>query len=276
MEIKKKIVVPTGEIYTAIGEKGMLEFLTVGDYGKNANIKADFLGITRDLNGVPNGEPMPLTEKWVITISTQYGCSMGCKFCDVPKVGIGRNATFNDLKGEVLTAIKQHPEVKHTKRLNIHYARMGEPTWNANVLLHAISVKKDIEPFIGDSLVHPVISTMLPKRNKKLVEFLHKWCYYIKNELYKGDAGLQFSINTTIMFYAVCFKVNIFSASGDSNIPSGFVPSFTNLLETFNNFYSLSKVCFCIFDILLCKEHSFLNKVVLDFAISFYINETEH
>lgn len=63
MEIKKKIVVPTGEIYTAIGEKGMLEFLTVGDYGKNANIKADFLGITRDLNGVPNGEPMPLTEK---------------------------------------------------------------------------------------------------------------------------------------------------------------------------------------------------------------------
>lgn len=129
--------------------------------------------------------------------STQYGCSMGCKFCDVPKVGIGRNATFNDLKGEVLTAIKQHPEVKHTKRLNIHYARMGEPTWNANVLLHAISVKKDIEPFIGDSLVHPVISTMLPKRNKKLVEFLHKWCYYIKNELYKGDAGLQFSINTT-------------------------------------------------------------------------------
>ena len=149
MEIKKKIVVPTGEIYTAMGEKGMLEFLTVGDYGKNANIKADFLGITRDLNGVPNGEPMPLTEKWVITISTQYGCSMDCKFCDVPKVGIGRNATFNDLREGVLTAIKQHPEVNHTKRLNIHYARMGEPTWNANVLLHAICVKKDIEPFIG-------------------------------------------------------------------------------------------------------------------------------
>lgn len=27
MEIKKKIVVPTGEIYTAIGEKGMLEIM---------------------------------------------------------------------------------------------------------------------------------------------------------------------------------------------------------------------------------------------------------
>ena len=68
---------------------------------------------------------------------------------------------------------------------------MGEPTWNENVLLHAVSIKKDIEPFIGDSLIHPVISTKLPKRNKKLLEFLDKWCD-IKNEFYKGDAGLQF------------------------------------------------------------------------------------
>lgn len=93
MQILKEIKVPTGEIYTAKGNKGVLEFLTVADYGKDANIKADFLGITRELNGVPNGTPMPLTEKWVITISTQYGCSMNCKFCDVPKVGPGRNVT---------------------------------------------------------------------------------------------------------------------------------------------------------------------------------------
>ena len=98
MKILKEIKVPTGEIYTAKGDKGVLEFLTVADYGKDANIKADFLGITRELNGVPNGTPMPLTEKWVITISTQYGCSMNCKFCDVPKVGPGRNVTLNDLR----------------------------------------------------------------------------------------------------------------------------------------------------------------------------------
>lgn len=196
MKIHKIIKVPTGEIYTAQGEKGMLEFLTVGDYGKNANIKADFLGITRDLNGVPNGKPMPLTEKWVITISTQYGCSMDCKFCDVPKVGIGRNATLKDLTDEVLLAIQQHPEVNATKRLNIHYARMGEPTWNKAVLEHARKVRKDIMPFIGRSLVHPVVSTMLPKANKKLITFLQEWCE-IKNDLFRGDAGLQFSINTT-------------------------------------------------------------------------------
>lgn len=31
-----------------------LEFLTVGDYGKENNIKADFLGLTKEINGVEN------------------------------------------------------------------------------------------------------------------------------------------------------------------------------------------------------------------------------
>lgn len=154
MEINKIIKVPTGEIYVAQGEKGLLEFLTVGDYGKDANIKADFLGITRELNGVPNGKPMPLTEKWVITISTQYGCSMGCKFCDVPKVGAGRNTTIADLRDQILTAIRQHPEVKHTKRLNIHYARMGEPTWNPDVIISQREAFTRCNMALSRSLTH--------------------------------------------------------------------------------------------------------------------------
>lgn len=196
MKIEKIVKVPTGEIYVAKGQKGLLEFLTVGDYGKDANIKADLLGITRELNGVPNGEPMPLTEKWVITISTQYGCSMNCLFCDVPKVGPGRNATEDDLIGQICTAIGYHSDIKHTKRLNIHYARMGEPTWNPAVLEVAKNIREQIYPFLGDSLVHQVISTMLPKHNKNLYTFLSDWIN-IKNEVYKGDAGLQFSINST-------------------------------------------------------------------------------
>lgn len=196
MELVKKTEVPTGEIYVAQGEKGYLEFLTVGDYGKDANIKADFLGITRELNGVPNGETMPLTEKWVVTISTQYGCSMNCKFCDVPKVGPGKNATYNDLIGQIETALSMHPEITATKRLNIHFARMGEPTWNPDVLQCARDIKKAIRPYIGRSLVHPVVSTMLPKNNKNLIPFLQDWID-IKNNDYRGDAGLQFSINST-------------------------------------------------------------------------------
>lgn len=198
MKLLKKIKVPTGEIYTAEGEKGMLEFLTVGDYGKQANIKADFLGITRELNGVPNGEVQPLSEKWVITISTQYGCSMGCKFCDVPKVGPGRNATKQDMIDEVLTALEEHPEVKGTKRLNIHFARMGEPTWNPKVIEAAVEIRRMASIHFGHSvLIHPVVSTMLPANNYNLDDFLWDWAQRIKNDAYDGDAGLQFSINST-------------------------------------------------------------------------------
>lgn len=192
----KNFIVPTGNICIIQGEKGKLEFVSLHDYGKAKNIKADFLGYTKEINQVPHGELLPLTEKWVVTVSTQYGCSMNCKFCDVPKVGKGINATFDDLKNQILSALSLHPEIKATKRLNIHYARMGEPTWNKNVLDFTKDVRKIIRPYIGRSLVHPVISTMLPKDNKFLNEYLNEWID-IKNDLFKGDAGLQFSINTT-------------------------------------------------------------------------------
>jgi len=192
----KKFVTPTGEICIIEGDKGKLEFVSLHDYGKAKNIKADFLGYTKEINQVPHGELLPLTEKWVVTVSTQYGCSMNCKFCDVPKVGKGINATYDDLKNQILSALSLHPEIKETKRLNIHYARMGEPTWNKNVLDFTKDVRKIIKPYIGRSLVHPVISTMLPKDNKFLNKYLNEWIN-IKNDLFRGDAGLQFSINTT-------------------------------------------------------------------------------
>jgi 23S rRNA (adenine2503-C2)-methyltransferase len=196
MTILKKINVPTGHICIIGGDKGKLEFVSLQDYGQAKNIKANFLGYTKEINQVPHGELLPLTDKWVITISTQYGCSMKCKFCDVPKVGKGVNATYDDLKNQIISALSLHPEIEFTKRLNIHYARMGEPTWNKNVLDFTKDVRKIIRPYIGRSLIHPVISTMLPKNNKFLNEYLNEWID-IKNDLFKGDAGLQFSINTT-------------------------------------------------------------------------------
>lgn len=73
--------IPTGYLFTSKGERGMLETLSIGDYGKSKNIKADFLGFTKEINGVPNCDCMPLSEKWVITLSTQYGCPQKCTFC---------------------------------------------------------------------------------------------------------------------------------------------------------------------------------------------------
>lgn len=183
----------TGKIYVDI--KNRLEFLTVGDYGKENNIKANFLGLTKEINGVANTE-VNLSKKWVATISTQKGCPMKCKFCDVPKYGFYGNVSIKELSYQIETIIKNE-EVKQTERFNVHFARMGEPTWNKNVLDFSL-ILKDLVKKCGlkAKTVHPVISTMLPKANKNLKEYILKWCE-IKNEFYNGEAGLQFSINST-------------------------------------------------------------------------------
>ncbi|AAK79162.1 23S rRNA (adenine2503-C2)-methyltransferase [Clostridium acetobutylicum] len=225
--ILKNLEVPTGNICVIKGDKGKLEFLSLGDYGKEVNVKADFLGITRDLEGVPNGKVQPLTKKWVVTMSTQYGCDSGCKFCDVPKVGKGVNVTYNDLKTQLEQALNLHPEIDRTERLNIHYARMGEPSWNNDVLDFTRNLKNIVKPYIGESLIHPVFTTMCPNKNKFLAHRINEWVD-IKNNLFQGDAGLQLSINSTNenqrrdMFRGNALTLNEISSIGnDLPMPKG-------------------------------------------------------
>jgi len=190
---------PTGFLFVDEYEKGQLETLSIGDYGKSFNIKADFLGHEKELNGVPNVNIMPLQEKWVVTLSTQYGCVMKCKFCDVPNVKFRGNVSVNDLKKQLYSALDL-VDVKYTDRLNIHYARMGEPSFNENVLIFSEWLAENKLTFQQDTgvrveTIHPVFTTMCPEY-ALLRERLYRWVD-IKNNLYNGQAGLQLSINTT-------------------------------------------------------------------------------
>ena len=223
MRIIRNLQVPTGNILVVEGEKGHLEMLSLGDYGKDVNVKADFMGLNRKIEKVTHTDMLPLEEKWVITISSQYGCSMNCNFCDVPKVGPGRNATEKDLIKQVLTGLKLHPEVEFTKRLNIHFARMGEPTWNPNVLDATKWLKTHIDP---EYRIHPVVSTIMPKHNIWLKTFIHTWMR-MKNRLLRGEAGLQLSINSTcekereIMFAGNALSLDEIAKIMDGIIPAG-------------------------------------------------------
>jgi 23S rRNA (adenine2503-C2)-methyltransferase len=193
MDVIKNLQVPTGNILVVDGDKGKLECLSLGDYGKDINLKSDALGLSRNIEKVVHTNLLPLSEKWVCTISSQYGCSSYCKFCDCPKLGPGINATFNDLINQVFIVLDLHKDIKSSKRLNIHFARIGEPTWNRDVLEAAKWLKYNIDM---DYNVHPVVSTMMPKYNEGLKSFIHDWME-IKNKLYNGNAGLQLSINST-------------------------------------------------------------------------------
>jgi 23S rRNA (adenine2503-C2)-methyltransferase len=118
---------------------------------------------------------------------------MGCSFCDVPKVGPGRNATEKDLIAQVLTCIRLHPEVQETNRLNVHFARMGEPSFNTAVIPAAYELEKILKYL--NFKYHPVVSTMMP-HNMYITSFISSWLNF-KNDVMNGEAGLQLSINTT-------------------------------------------------------------------------------
>lgn len=196
-----KYKLPTGYLFVDKYKKGELETLSIGDYGKTYNVKANFLGYFKEINGVPNTECMPLSEKWVITLSTQYGCVMKCNFCDVPEVSWKGNVTFEDLKKQMYSAISLFPTVKYTERLNIHFARMGEPILNNEVFVFAELAFKNKQKIASETglsieVLHPVLTTSLPRRFSRLEKNILRWCN-LKNHIYNGQAGLQFSINST-------------------------------------------------------------------------------
>lgn len=174
-----------------------LEYLYVGDYGKENNIKASFLGYDKRIDKVEH-KPVDITDKLVVTVSSQKGCPMNCNFCDCPKLGFKGNATLPELITEIMSSIALSG-IKHGQRLNVHYARMGEPTFNPNVITSAESIAQMLMSENSDvtfDTYHPVVSTMMPKSNKNLKEFLHKWV--TTGFVYGGEDGfgLQFSINT--------------------------------------------------------------------------------
>ena len=192
----KEFKTRTGAIFCDTNKK--MEYLYVGDYGQENNIKADFLGFKREINSVPHHD-VDLTDKMVVTISTQKGCPMNCMFCDCPKVKFGGNISRIELAEEVTQAIA-FSGCKYTRRFNLHLARMGEPSFNARNVLDFL--KYDLRGLVNNMMkvdtIHPVFTTMCPKGigKEKLASILQEFCS-IKNDDYDGEAGLQLSINST-------------------------------------------------------------------------------
>lgn len=175
----------------------LLEYLFVGDYGKENNIKASFLGYDKRIDKVEHTE-VDINDKLVVTVSSQKGCPMRCNFCDCPNLGFNGNASIAEIITEVMSGVSLSG-IKHGKRLNVHYARMGEPTFNPNVITaskYIAQVFKDTNSDIKFDEYHPVVSTMMPKNNKGLYEFLNSWVNTGFEFGGEDGFGLQFSINT--------------------------------------------------------------------------------
>ncbi len=135
--------------------------------------------------------PIPRDKKWVLIISTMYGCPIGCLMCDAGEYFHG-NISKEGMLEEIDYMIKaRFPDGKiPIEKFKVQFARMGEPTLNKAVLdvLRELPTKYDAPGLM------PCISTIAPKGSEKFLEELIE----IKNQLYlNGNFQLQFSIHST-------------------------------------------------------------------------------
>ena len=134
--------------------------------------------------------PIPREKKWVLIISSLYGCPVKCKFCDAGGYYKGK-LSFDDLIKQIEFLISQRfPDKKlNVERFKIQFARMGEPSFNDNVIdvIEKLPSMYEIPCFI------PSLSTVAPIKRESFFERLLE----VKTNLYPKTFQLQFSIHTT-------------------------------------------------------------------------------
>jgi 23S rRNA (adenine2503-C2)-methyltransferase len=134
--------------------------------------------------------PFPRDQKWVLIISTMFGCPVGCSFCDAGVTYDGK-LSYNELLFQVDYLIRSRfPDKKVTsKKFKIQFSRMGEPTFNKNVLklLRDLPGLYQIPGFI------PSLSTVAPHGTDHFFEELLS----IKKDLYSKSFQFQFSVHST-------------------------------------------------------------------------------
>ena len=136
--------------------------------------------------------PLPREKKWVLIVSTLYGCPVACPMCDAGGFYQGKVSQDEILSQIDYLVEKKFPNKKIlTEKFKIQFARMGEPTLNPAVLEVLNKLPAIYE--VSGSLI-PSLSTVAPNSCDGFLDELLE----IKNKHYcNGNFQLQFSIHTT-------------------------------------------------------------------------------
>jgi len=135
--------------------------------------------------------PLPREEKWVLLVSTMYGCPVGCKMCDAGGSYHGR-VSKEGILAQIDTLVRlRYPDGRvPSRQFKVQFARMGEPSLNPAVLaaIEEVPVLFDAPGFL------PSVSTIAPRGAGSFFERLLE----IKREKYSGGRfQFQFSVHTT-------------------------------------------------------------------------------
>jgi 23S rRNA (adenine2503-C2)-methyltransferase len=135
--------------------------------------------------------PIPREDKWVLLVSTMFGCPIGCSMCDAGGHYQGK-PTKEQIHAQIDFLVKKRylDGVIPAKQFKIQFARMGEPSLNPNVL----NVLDELPALYSAPGLMPSLSTVAPKGSDEFMERLLE----IKTDKYPGGHfQFQFSIHTT-------------------------------------------------------------------------------
>lgn len=135
--------------------------------------------------------PLPRQKKWVLIISTLFGCPVGCKMCDAGSFYHGK------LSKEAMLAQIDYLTTKYfidrnipIEKFKIQFARMGDPAFNPAVL----DLLDELPSLYNAPGLIPSISTVAPIGAENFFVRLLE----IKNQHYQnGKFQLQFSLHST-------------------------------------------------------------------------------
>ena len=134
--------------------------------------------------------PIPREEKWVLIVSTLFGCPVKCPICDAGGWYKGKLSKKEILSQIDYMILKRFPNrVVDVNKFKIQFARMGEPAFNMAV----ISVLKELPSLYEAKGLMPCISTVAPMGCGAFFNELLE----VKEALYKNSFQLQFSIHST-------------------------------------------------------------------------------
>jgi 23S rRNA (adenine2503-C2)-methyltransferase len=133
--------------------------------------------------------PEPRERKWIVNVSTQFGCPVGCPFCDAA-VAFAGNPTADELLAQVRWAVDRHPGVaERCAKLKVHFARMGEPAFNDAVLEAMARLPGEVR----SPGLWCCVATVAPRGRDAWFERL----IGIKERSFRGRFQLQFSVQST-------------------------------------------------------------------------------
>jgi 23S rRNA (adenine2503-C2)-methyltransferase len=135
--------------------------------------------------------PIPRGDKWVLLVSTMYGCPVGCAMCDAGGFYQGRPSAAGILE-QIDFLVRQRFPDGHVpcKQFKIQFARMGEPALNPAVL----EVLEQLPGRYHAPGLMPSLSTVAPAASGRFFERLLE----IKRAHYPGGRfQFQFSLHTT-------------------------------------------------------------------------------